>query len=150
MLNVQVATSFLMLLLYLDTAAIIYNYNPTTMPWISDETRNKIKIPQIGTIHEVNPKVAEGANRELFDYHITPNPTLVTNNPIVFKTGRLIPDYQNNYSLPSIPTIGSFGFATPDKGFEKLVLAVQEEFDEAITSVTYSFTAISHLLMKKL
>ena len=115
-----------------DPAAIIYNYNPTTMPWISDETRNKIKIPQIGTIHEVNPKVAEGANRELFDYHITPDPTLVTNNPIVFKTGRLIPDYQNNYSLPSIPTIGSFGFATPDKGFEKLVLAVQEEFDEAL------------------
>jgi len=50
----------------------------------------------------------------------------------VYKTGRLIPSYKNNFSIPSKPVIGSFGFGTPNKGFEKIVQMVQREYDEAI------------------
>ena len=51
---------------------------------------------------------------------------------MVFKTGRLIPEYHNTFRLPQITTIGSFGFGTPNKGFEKLVSKVLGEFDEAV------------------
>ena len=54
-----------------DPRAIIYNYNPTTMPWISEETRNKIKVPQIGTIHEVNPKVANESNSKYHHFFVS-------------------------------------------------------------------------------
>ncbi|MFT3702317.1 MAG: methyltransferase domain-containing protein [Agriterribacter sp.] len=83
-------------------------------------------------MHEVIQQKADSADDLLFDYHIAPDPTLLLKNPIVFKTGRLVPPYTNIYSLPSIPTIGSFGFATPNKGFEQIVKAVQDEFDEAV------------------
>lgn len=121
-------------------AAIIYNYYPSTLPWLRKKIilskhkslNNHISVPQLGIMHEVTQQKADGADDLLFDYHIAPDPTLLLKNPIVFKTGRLVPHYNNTYSLPVIPTIGSFGFATPNKGFEKIVEAVQDEFDEAI------------------
>ncbi|MGH9957101.1 MAG: hypothetical protein ACREBC_08220, partial [Pyrinomonadaceae bacterium] len=91
-----------------------------------------LSIPSLGIMHEVTQTAADSADASLFDYHIAPDPTLVTNNPIVFKTGRLIPKYTNEFSPPNVTTIGSFGFASAGKGFERLVIAVQEEFDDAI------------------
>lgn len=135
--------------------AIIYNYMPSVMPWVVTKIgpriyRNNIaniKIPQIAIIHDITQQVADSAtnykkrfllNRSLhlinswFDYYIAPDPTLLLRNPFVYKTGRLIPSYQNNFTLPSKPVIGSFGFGTPKKGFEKIVHLVQQEFDEAV------------------
>lgn len=112
--------------------AIIYNYYQTTLPWLDKDLLRKIDIPSLGIMHEVTQTAADSADASFFDYHIAPDPTLVTNNPIVFKTGRLIPKYTNRFSPPSVTTIGSFGFASHGKGFERLIIAVQEEFDEAI------------------
>ena len=106
-----------------------------------------INILQIGIIHEITQEFADNATSYrkafiiggseklagiLFDYYIAADPTLLLRNPFVYKTGRLIPSYNNTAMLPSIPTIGSFGFGTPKKGFEKIVVKVQEEFEEAI------------------
>nr|MBA4167353.1 class I SAM-dependent methyltransferase [Chitinophagaceae bacterium] len=123
-----------------NPVAIIYNYYPSTMPWIQKKVFHRlyrplnggIHIPQIGIMHEVTQEKADKADNYLFDYHIAPDPTLLLKNPIVFKTGRLVPEYHNTYPLSDIPTIGSFGFATPNKGFEQIVGAVNEEFDEAV------------------
>ena len=138
-----------------DPAAIIYNYYPSVMPWVVTKIapmiyRNNIaaiQIPQIGIIHEVNQKVANSATsykkntlyankltliNSLFDFYIAPDPTLLLTNPCIFKTGRLIPSYRNKFQLPLKPVIGSFGFGTPNKGFEKIVELVQHEFDEAV------------------
>ncbi|MFH0948122.1 MAG: class I SAM-dependent methyltransferase, partial [Elusimicrobiota bacterium] len=136
-------------------AAIIYNYVSSVLPWVATQISPKlyrnniasIQIPQIGIIHEITQRVANTAtnykkrlllggashlNNSLFDYYITPDPTLLLGNPLVYKTGRLIPSYQNNFPLPPKPVIGSFGFGTPKKGFEKIVQLVQQEFDEAV------------------
>ena len=135
--------------------AIIYNYHPSVMPWLCVKIskgiyRNNvvnIRIPQIGIIHEITQEVADSATgyrnkfvtggshkrlNSFFDFYIAADPTLLLKNPIVFKTGRLIPEYQNLKPLPNLPIIGSFGFGTPNKGFEKLVAKVQQEFSEAI------------------
>jgi hypothetical protein len=136
-------------------AAIIYNYYPSVLPWVTTRIapklyRNNISslsIPQIGIIHEITQQVADTAtnyknkflfcevhhlSNSLFDFYIAPDPTLLLLNPVVYKTGRLIPSYKNNFPLPSKPIIGSFGFGTPKKGFEKIVQLVQQEFDEAV------------------
>ena len=135
-------------------AAIIYNYMPSVFPWIATRIAPKlyrnniafIQIPQIGIIHDITQHVADtaiiyknkyfiGASNLfnlLFDFYIAPDPTLLLKNPFVYKTGRLIPTYKNNFPIPIKPIIGSFGFGTPKKGFEKIVQLVQQQFDEAV------------------
>ncbi|MBK9464477.1 MAG: hypothetical protein IPN56_06710 [Chitinophagaceae bacterium] len=138
-----------------NPAAIIYNYHPSVLPWLCAKIskgiyRNNlvdIKAVQIGIIHEITQQVADTATsygnkfilgpsqkklNSLFDFYIAADPTLLLKNPLVFKTGRLIPSYNKDKTEPPITTIGSFGFATPKKGFERLVQKVQEEFDEAV------------------
>ncbi len=138
-----------------NPAAIIYNYHPSVLPWLCTKIskglyRNNlsgIKAVQIGIIHEITQQVADSATgygntfiigpsqkkiNSLFDFYIAADPTLLLKNPLVFKTGRLLPAYNNQIAEPAITTIGSFGFATPKKGFEKLVQKVNDEFDEAV------------------
>src|SRR6476469_9760989 len=90
--------------------AIIYNYYSSTLPWLEQEVLRKINVPSLGIMHEVTQAAADSADTSLFDYHIAPDPTLVIRNPIVFKTGRLMPKYTNEFKPPEITTIGSFGF----------------------------------------
>jgi hypothetical protein len=112
-------------------AAIIYNYYPFTMPWLNSQVTRSYDFPQLAIMHEVTQEEADRANREMFDYHLCPDPTLIENNPIVFKTQRLIPPFINQIDIPDIITIGSFGFGFSDKGFERLVRIVQQQFDTA-------------------
>ena len=134
---------------------IIYNYYPSVLPWITEKKGpklfinniRKIAVRQIGIIHEITQEVADSATvyrnkyfmggrsrlgNSLFDFYIAPDPTLLLKNPFVFKTGRLIPKYQNDIPSPAKMIVGSFGFGTPKKGFEKIVQLVQGEFDEAV------------------
>jgi hypothetical protein len=112
--------------------AIIYNYYASTLPWLNKKLLDTVDLPHLGIMHEATQQAADSADTSFFDYHIAPDPTLVINNPIVFKTGRVIPPYTNRFDLPAVTTIGTFGFATAGKGFERLIIAVEEEFDEAI------------------
>jgi hypothetical protein len=136
-------------------AAVIYNYHPSVLSWLTAKISPKlyksniasIQIPQIGIIHEITQHVADTAtnyrnnilfsglsllSNSLFDFYIAPDPTLLLLNPLVYKTGRFIPSYQNNFPVPSKTVIGSFGFGTPNKGFEKIVQVVQQEYNEAV------------------
>ncbi|MFZ4056829.1 MAG: hypothetical protein ACOYKE_01765 [Ferruginibacter sp.] len=133
---------------------IIYNYHPAVMPWIATKIfkgcyRNNvanIAIPQLGIIHEITQQVADTAtnykrnlifgsseklSNSLFDGYIAPDPTLLLKNPVVYKTGRLIPPYSGVVNVPNHTVVGSFGFGTPNKGFEKIVELVQQEMDVA-------------------
>jgi hypothetical protein len=109
--------------------AIIVNYHPITLPWLKPELR---KWPLIGIMHEGYQEIVTKANSYSFDYYIIPDPTVIINNPIVFKTGRLICKYDNKYPEPIIPTIGSFGFSVGGKNFERIILETQKSFDNAI------------------
>jgi SAM-dependent methyltransferase len=121
-------------------AAVIYNYYPSTLPWLKKKI---IQKPQADIIHEITQQVADLSDDLFFHYHIAPDPTLLLRNPLVFKTGRLIPKYINRYAQPEVPTIGSFGFGTAGKGFEKLISTVQDEFDEAIIKLHIPFATFA-------
>lgn len=110
---------------------IIYNYHPTTMAWLTIAQAKRLSIPQIGVMHEVTQSRADSADTSLFDYHVAPDPTLLLRNPRVFKTGRYVPRYERRSFEPEVPTIGSFGFATSGKGFERLVEEVKRGFERA-------------------
>ncbi len=116
---------------HMNPTAIIYNYYPSTMPWLKKKIMRHIKVPHIGIMHEVTQQAADKADNSFFQFHIAPDPTLLLKNPLMFKTGRLVPDYNNIFQPPTIPTIGSFGFGTKGKGFERLITVIQQEFDEA-------------------
>lgn len=111
--------------------AIIYNYYPTTMPWLSNIVTRQFTMPQLGIMHEVTQEEADKATAEKFDFYLCPDPTLIENSAIICKTKRLIPPYVNTKNIPDIVTIGSFGFGFGDKGFEHLIKTVQYEFDQA-------------------
>lgn len=139
--------------------AIIYNYHPAVLPWIVTKPapglaprlyKNNIAsipVPQIGLLHEVTQEIADTAVNyktrllfggkkilnSLFDFYIVPDPTLLLKNPCVFKTGRFIPQYSvRNQQQGDRVIVGSFGFGSPSKGFEKIVDLVQKEFDAAL------------------
>ncbi len=112
-------------------AAILYNHYPVTMPWLHPGITRDYCFPQLGILHEVTQREADSATQELFDYLVCPDPTLISRHRFILKTPRLIPPYINMQPLPEIPTVGSFGFGFGDKGFEKLIRVVQEEFDLA-------------------
>lgn len=129
--------------------AVIYNYHPCTMPWISNPVEEDgylqaqscaIDAVQIGTIHEVYQASADSASSRVFDYHIAPDPTLLLRNPIVYKTGRLVPRCNLTATANKVVTVGSFGFATSGKCFERIVRQVQSEFDDAVINLNLSFS----------
>lgn len=111
--------------------AIIYNYYPATMPWLTARITRLYTIPQLGIVHEVTQEDADHLIPDMFDFYLCPDPTLLERNPIAIKTKRLIPPYINMKHLPEIVTIGSFGFGFGDKGFERIVETVQGEYDRA-------------------
>lgn len=111
--------------------AVIYNHYPLTMPWLSPEYTRTQGVPQVGVMHEVTQEDADQADTSLFDFHLCPDPTLDVRNPICLKIPRLVPTYINTKPLPATPRIGTFGFAFADKGFERIVRQVQDEFDQA-------------------
>lgn len=134
--------------------AIIYNFHPGIMPWLTASALRLIhksriahmSIPQIGIIHEVTAPIIEASSNmkqswifwlrrhlvnHLFDFYIAPDPTLITEKKNIFTTGRLVPEYENVFPLPEVPTFWSFWFATWNKWFEEIVKKVQEEFDTA-------------------
>lgn len=127
----------------LSPAAVIYNHHPATIPWLTRSTTKRFRVPQIGILHEVTQQIADGASNDLFDYFIAPDPTLLLRNPIVFKTGRLIPRYDKSLPPLSETTIGSFGFGTPGKGFEALVSRVQQEFDRAVVRLSIPYATFA-------
>ena len=106
---------------------IIYNYHPLTMAWLGHH--NLARYPQI---------VHYGLHHEGSEPGIPFNYTLIVDSTFTDEGHRLaIPRPLANgdnivYSEPAIPTISSFGFGFGNKGFGRVVQAVNNQFDEAI------------------
>lgn len=113
-------------------AAVLVNYHPQTLPFLSTAAPRRYEVPCIAVMHEMTGQEADEMRDGLFQAFVMGDPTLQSSNPRVYRTGRLIPRFENPYPSPAIVTIGSFGFSVGSKGFVRLVDAVQEEFDEAV------------------
>jgi SAM-dependent methyltransferase len=125
-----------------DFLAVIVNYHPQTLPYISVAMPRRYRTACIAVMHEMTQAEADSMPRGFFQYYVMGDPSLRANNLYVFATGRIIPPYENRKPLPKIPTIGSFGFSVGSKGFQRLVDVVQEEFDEAVIRINIAANGI--------
>lgn len=113
---------------------IIYNYYPTTLPFLTPKLfRSLKKCIHIAVMHEMDQKLADAVSGSEFHYYLYGDPTLKT-TPFVFRMGRLLPSYKSSKEACSDKRIriGSYGFGFPSKGFPRLIKQVQREFDTAL------------------
>ena len=104
---------------------IIYNFHTSTMSWLNKNNIQK-KVKNIGRVHE--------SLSDFFDkiIEIIPNQhEMSIPRPIFEKWNKVYNDFIN-YSEPGVPIFGSFGFAFQNKGFDKIISIINEQFDKAI------------------
>lgn len=118
-----------------EPAGIIYNYHPATMGWLTNNILSSIDhIKHYGLYHEGH----ETFNIK-FDYYLIIDTTYVDSANMFSVLRPLFENIIPSIISPSVPTIGSFGFGFNNKGFERLVKLVNEEFDEAIIRLQIPF-----------
>ena len=107
---------------------IVYNYHILTMQWLTNDTITKI-TKNVGILHECTSDLfdclldtASDIPRPLFNE--IPNKIKSNNETII--------NFLEYGKEDNIPIIGSFGFGFINKGFDKIVKYVCEEFDNAI------------------
>lgn len=111
---------------------VVFNYHSGPMSWLN--ASNIIRdnhVKNYGILHEsptdmfdvyldIDPNVANGLPRPLF-YQV---PTSIQNQEL-----EMFITYNKG---PHVPIFGSFGFGFTNKGFDKLIALVNEQYDEAI------------------
>jgi nucleoside-diphosphate-sugar epimerase len=119
---------------------IIYNYHSGATPWLNDQSiRLKYNTIKHIMIHydllQIHIDNFNPSNFVGFNYIITDNDTLNTNNTSIFLVPRSIP-FSDKISIENridtIPKIGFQGFGFGHKGIDKIARQIQNEFDEAI------------------
>ncbi len=116
----------------------IFNYHHTTMGWLDTKCVHLLPGIKITFVLEVvpnNPFVL--CPSEDFNAYCVLDPTMNITDKRVYAFPRPleIPSKITPYQESTVPVIGSFGFATHGKGFERVVEAVNKEFDEAIIRI---------------
>jgi hypothetical protein len=122
-----------------NITAVIYNYHVSTMSWLNPSNIQK-NIKNIGIPHEspahlfdiicnIDPDECETTNcfslpRPIFE-NIEDIISLPTENSD-------INDFIHKYTDTDIPIFGSFGFGFDNKGFDKIIQLVNDQYDNAI------------------
>jgi len=116
-------------------SAIIYNYHGAVMSWLNEHTIQR-DIKNIGIVHE--------SDDTFFDYIINIDPNKVETEkyfsiprPIyeinqINQVNQINSEFIYKYTDTEIPIFGSFGFGFANKGFEKIVNYVNDQYDHAI------------------
>jgi SAM-dependent methyltransferase len=114
---------------------ILFNNHPNTLGWAT--ALEPLPATTFSVVHEVHQGISD---RGPFDYLLCPDPTLLPRNSSIVPVPRFIPP-----QVPVIPpepaifTVGSFGFGTPGKGFERLCAMVDDQFDQARIRINLPF-----------
>lgn len=111
----------------------LFNYHHITMAWLDPAEVKTIPGHKLTFVLEMLPGDPFQYCPQVFDAYLVPDPTMRSEDPRVFAFPRPLEEVAG---LPAFepsdpPVIGSFGFATPGKGFATLVEAVGREFERA-------------------
>ena len=118
----------------------IFNYHNIAMSWLNLNCIKKLPGFKAVIVLEVNINDPFSlCPNNIFDAYLVLDPTIQSMDKKVYAFPRPL---ENNYNHiidskePLVPTFGSFGFFQGDaKGFDKLIEAVNKEFDEAIVKI---------------
>lgn len=123
-----------------NVCAIIYNYHLATMPWLND-TNIQHRVKNIGISHEcpehlfdivcdLDPSQQPASNR-----FILPRPIYENVDEVILSSptpNGNIESFIYSFTDSNIPIFGSFGFGFKNKGFDKIVTLVNEQYDNAV------------------
>lgn len=122
-----------------DYDVFMFNYHPATMGWLDTQCIRRLKGIKLTVVLEMLPNDPfPSCPRDVFDGYVVLDPTMQCEDSRVFAFPRPLEmtyEPQKAYVDPPVPVIGTFGFATRGKGFEKVVDAVNKEFDAAIVRI---------------
>ena len=119
--------------------SIIYNYHVSTMSWLTN-TNIQRKVKNIGILHESLGHLfdiicsIDPTEQELYNKYAIPR-------PIYENVDKLLEFYTPStttiqtfidYSEEGVPIFGSFGFGFLNKGFDRIVKTVNDQYDAAI------------------
>lgn len=111
-----------------DFRAIIYNYHPLTMPWLNkSHLDNNRSVKHLCIHHEGSKHDGIG-----FDFYLMANSTFIDTSTEFAIPRPLFEGITFEKPHNYLPVISSFGFGFGNKGFGRVVKAVNDEFDEAI------------------
>jgi hypothetical protein len=119
----------------------IFNYHPVTMrdmEHIDSSQFHKLPGLKFHMILEMLPDdpITCLGGQDHFDGYLVMDPTMRWPDKRFHAFSRTIPEYRGKaYTEQEIPVIGSFGYATTGKRFDKVIEAVSKEFKEAIVRI---------------
>lgn len=119
-----------------------FNYHNITMAWLDTKQLGLLKAPKITFVLEVSPgNPFVYCSPDDFDAYCVIDPTLRPAAPRVYAFPRPIEKAQSELvaTTEKRTIIGTFGFATIDEGFERVVAAVSDEFEQAIVRINIPF-----------
>ena len=121
-----------------------FNYHFGTMAWLETKSIKEIlpgvKMTMVLEVAPNDPFVYCSADD--FDVYCVLDPTLNIHKENVFAFPRPLETFDQDipYEPKEVPVIGSFGFATPGKGFEHVIDAVNREFDKAVVRINIPYS----------
>jgi FkbM family methyltransferase len=121
-----------------------FNYHCITMAWLITKSIKEIlpgvKMTMVLEVAPNDPFVY--CSPDDFDVYCVLDPTLNIHKENVFAFPRPLETLDETivYEPKEIPVIGSFGFATPGKGFGHVIDAVNKEFDKAVVRINIPYS----------
>jgi len=130
--------------------AIIWNYHPYTMREMEHiDCTQFYKFPGVNYCMVVE-EIRDDANPvvdnvpDSFNGYIVLDPTKKFGNPRFHAFPRVLPKIVTSYKfVPKVPVIGCYGYVTVDKGFDLIVKAASEEFEQSIVRINLPQAAYS-------
>ncbi len=121
-----------------DYDFLVINWHPFTMEGqLSLDTISSFETKKFCIVLELDPSDTLAAiPKDIFDGYIALDPTL-SNQDRIHAFPRPLVGKLHTFKGGNLenPTIGSFGFGTPGKGFPLVVQAVNKEFDKATVRI---------------
>jgi hypothetical protein len=118
---------------------VVLNHHPATMGWAASSRWGDDGAVVFSIFHEANQDAADRLKASFFDFLLCPDPTLLPQNPIIVPVPRVTTDYDiAAIEPPELFTVGSFGFVTHGKGFDRLCAKVNAECDSSAHPAEYS------------
>lgn len=121
---------------YTEVDFIVVNYHPIVNSWMTESKVREFNKPVFCIVTEVSlhSHPLDGGAPPYFTHYIVLDPT-ITETPTIHGFGRPLNLIDVVSVNPTIPTIGTFGFATGMKQWVELIETVNQEFDEAIIRI---------------
>lgn len=111
----------------------VYNQHNAVNNWMNETIFKSLKNPVFCLVTEVSHNdYSIGSIPQHFNHYMVIDPTIHETYRIHAFPRPLEEFPVSEYVDAGYPVIGSFGFATPDKDWHKIVIGVQNEFDNAV------------------